>query len=142
MGYDMNIGVLKRKTIEKLKKEFPENSFQVLFLDYLWKYLNPDDYYVEIDEEGRYITWSNRNIFKKFFDPNLNNNAAIIIEEPTYNEMLNYLECQLKCKRLYDLVFVSDDEIYEYQEIMKVYKQMLEEKIDWNTEVVVFQHDW
>lgn len=142
MGYDMSIGVLKHKSLVEVQKLFPTYTFKELYSDFLFCKLYPDEYKISEDEKGRWITWSNRNIFRDFFEPKLENDEAIIINEATYNKMVDWLEEKLKNKTLYDCACDKDCDEYELGEIIRIYRQMKEEKIDYETEFVVYQHDW
>lgn len=145
MGYDMDMAVLKKKSLEEMKKILPDYTFRDMYSDFLFTRLYPDKYEVSEDEKGRWITWANRNIFYDFFQPKLENDAAIIINEDTYSKMVDWLEEKLKNKTLYDIAINEDDDEcdeYELGEMIRVYKQMKKEKINYETEFVVYQHDW
>lgn len=141
MGYNMEIVVFKKKTLEEVQKYMKDYTFSDLYSDYLFTRLYPDDYDFPDDERAKPIVDLNRNVFKEFFNPPLNNDIAIIIDEHTYDKMLLWLENKLKTTTLYDL---KDDDDYEYDAHIWImcYKQMKKAKIDFETEFVVFQHDW
>ena len=67
MGYDMNLVVLKNKTLNNIRKEFPDYTFSEMYSSFLVDYLYPDDYIIPEDEIGREIVWANRDIFCNFF---------------------------------------------------------------------------
>lgn len=142
MGYDMSLVVLKKKSLEEAQKVFPEFTFKEIYSCFLFSRLQPDEYEFPEDEEGRCVTWANKNIFKDFFEPRLKNDEAIIISEDMYNKMITWLEGKLKSKTLYD--WTSDEECdgNEIAEMIRIYRQMKKENIDYETEFVVYQHDW
>lgn len=142
MGYDMDMAVLKRKSLEEAQKILPNYTFRDMYSSFLFSRLYPDKYEVPEDEKGRWITWSNRNIFRDFFEPKLENDEAVIINEDTYNKMVDWLEEKLKNKTLYDCACDEEYDEYELGEIIRIYRQMKKESIDYETEFVVYQHDW
>lgn len=142
MGYDMEMVVLKKKSLEEMKKLLPGCTFKDLYKDFLFTRLYPDLYEFSEDEKGRVITFSSKNIFRDFFEPKLENDEAIIIDEETYNRMLCWLEEKLKSKTLYDYTYDENCDYLEFETMIRVYKQMKAEKIVYETEFVVYQHDW
>lgn len=142
MGYDMEMIVLKKKSLKEAQKIFTDYTFKDMYLNFLFSRLYPDEYRIPKDEKGRYITGTDINIFKDFFKPKLENDEVIIIDEVIYNKMISWLEEKLKSKTLYDCVFDETLNIYELKEIIRVYRQMKEEDIDYETEFVVYQHNW
>lgn len=142
MGYDMSIAVFKKKSLNEAQKLFPKYTFKDLYSDLLFRRLRPDIYDIPEDEKGRWITWANRNIFRDFFEPKLENDEAVIINEVTYNKMVDWLEKKLKSKTLYDCACNKEYDDYKVAEMIRVYRQMKEEKIDYVTEFIVYQHDW
>ena len=142
MGYDMEIVVLKKKSLEEIQKVLPDYSFREMYTDFLFSRLYQDEYEVPENEEGRWITSTNINIFRDFFDQKLGNDEAIIINEDTYNKMVAWLEEKLKSKTLHDLACNEDFDKNKLEEMIKIYRQMKEEKINYETEFVVHQHDW
>lgn len=142
MSYDMNIVVLKNKTLNNIRKEFPDYTFSEMYSSFLVDYLYPDDYIIPEDEVGREIVWANRDIFCNFFEGKLNNDEAIIIDEDTYTRMFNWLEGEMKSKTLYDIAIDEAANLCEVEDLIRVYKQMRNKKIDFGTEFVVYHHDW
>lgn len=142
MGYDMDMAVLKRKSLEDIQKVLPNYTFKDMYSSFLFSRLYPDEYEVPEDEKGRWITWSNRDIFKDFFEPKLENDEAIIIDKDTYNKMVDWLEEKLKSKTLYDCACDKEYNGYDVEEMIRVYRQMKKENVDYETEFIVYQHDW
>lgn len=142
MGYDMSLVVLKNKTLNNIRKEFPDYTFSEMYSSFLVYYLYPDDYIIPEDEVGREIVWSNRDIFYNFFEGNLKNDEAIIIDENTYIKMFGWLENEMKGKTLYDVAIDESDNLCEIEEMIRAYRQMRKEKIDFESEFVVYHHDW
>ena len=56
--------------------------------------------------------------------------------------MLCWLEEKLKSKTLYDYTYDENCDYLEFETMIRVYKQMKAEKIVYETEFVVYQHDW
>jgi hypothetical protein len=142
MSYDMNLVILKNKTLNNIRKEFPDYTFSEMYSSFLVDYLYPDDYIIPEDEVGREIVWANRDIFCNFFEGKLKNDEAIIIDEDTYAKMFNWLESEMKSKTLYDIAIDETGNLCEIEELIRAYRQMKKEKIDFETEFVVYHHDW
>lgn len=142
MGYDMKIVVLKKKTLEEAKRMLPDYTFSDIYSNFLFSRLYPDEYEFAEDEEGRIISDACTNIFKGFFDPELKNDEAIIIDEDKYYEMIAWLEKELSSKTLLDLVCTDGGNVFMLKEMMDVYKQMKVMRINFSTEFVVYCHDW
>jgi hypothetical protein len=142
MSYDMNLVILKNKTLNNIRKEFPDYTFSEMYSSFLVDYLYPDDYIIPEDEVGREIVWANRDIFCNFFEGKLNNDEAIIVDEDTYTRMFNWLESEMKSKTLYDIAIDETGNLCEIEELIRVYRQMRKEKIDFGTEFVAYHHDW
>ena len=142
MGCDMNLVVLKKKTLNNISKEFPDYTFSEMYSSFLIDFLYPDDYIIPEDEVGREIVWSNRDILDNFFESKLGNDEAIIIDEDTYTKMFNWIENKMKNMTLYDVAIDESDNLCEIEEMIRVYRQMRKETIDFETEFVVYHHDW
>ena len=145
MGYDMQLVVFKNKTLESIKKEIEiaesEYPFSDLYSECLYAWLYPEDYKIPKDEEGKYICSENRRIFKGFFDKEIENGEAVIIDKETYSKMFKWLEKKLKSTSLFDLVDSANNEADIYP-FIRVYKNMRESTINFEEEFVVFEHDW
>lgn len=141
MGYDMDLGVFKKKTLERLQKEAPEYSLSGLYSNCLFAWMYPEEYEIPKDEEARCICSLNKNVFDGFFDEPVANDEAIMIDENTYSKMCNWLENKLKTITAYDFINNPNYE-YEVPVLIAAYKSMIKEKIDFNTETVIFQHNW
>ena len=55
--------------------------------------------------------------------------------------MYEWLENKLKTTTAYDFISNPDYE-YEVPTWIVAYRSMMKEEIDFDTEVVIFQHDW
>ena len=143
MGYDMQLSIFKKKTLEWIEKELEHEkyTFSDIFSECLYAWLYPEEYEIPKGEEGRYICSENINIFKDFLGGKVENCEAIIIDKETYHSMFNWLENKLKAMSLLD--FVDDPEaeylIYPY---IRVYRNMRDANINFDEEFVVFEHDW
>ena len=133
MGYDMQLCIFKKKTLDYIKQELKSEQYEFseIYSEVLFCWLYPNDYKIPTDEIGKYICYEITNIFEEFFKPKIENGQAIIIDESTYNKMLKWLENKLKAKNKIDM--------YPY---IRVYKNMKNTNIDFKTEFVVFEHDW
>lgn len=76
-----------------------------------------------------------------FFEGKFQNGEVKIIDKETYYRFYNWLENKLKHTTLYDLVNNKIDEYY-IDSLIKTYKSMRDITIDFETELVVFEHDW
>lgn len=137
----MDLGVFKKKTLKRLQKEAPEYSLSNLYSDYLFAWMHPEEYEIAKDEEARCICSLNKDVFEEFFERPVKNDEAIIIDKNTYLRMYKWLENKLKTTTAYD--FISNpDYKYEVPVWIVAYKNMMKEEIDFDTEVVIFQHNW
>lgn len=86
MGYDADIVVFKKRTLENIQKIFPEFTFHELYTDYLFTRIDPKAYDVPEDEKATWIFSPSVNIFYDFFEfqDRLENGEARIIEKDTY----------------------------------------------------------
>ena len=145
MGYDMSITVFKKKILEKLINELNNNEqryrFSDIYSNCLFAYLLPEEYDIPKDEEGRYICSGSHNIFKDFFTNHIENDDAFIISKSTYFQMVQWLEDKLKSIRIYDLLDGKYNE-NEIESLMRVYKSMKEENVNFKEEFVVYEHNW
>ena len=80
-------------------------------------------------------------MFDEFFNRKIDNDEVIIIDEKTYKQMYGWLENKLKTTTLYDLVDGRENEI-GIDSIIRIYKNMREEVIDFENEFVIYTHDW
>lgn len=142
MGYNMDMTVHTNKTLNNMQKMFPYYTFENIHDDFINDVLYSEEYGIPEDEQGRFVTWSNFNIFKNFFKPRITNDTSIIIDKETYIMMIWWLEEKLKSQTLYDCACNDDFNSYETMEMIRVYRQMKKEVIDFETEFVVYHHDW
>lgn len=141
LGYDMELTVFKKKTLSKIKNKMHEGSISDLYSERLFAYLHPEDYEIPKEEAGRYIFSESTRVFDEFFDRKIDNDEVIIIDEKTYKQMYGWLENKLKTTTLYDLVDGRENEI-GIDLIIRIYKNMREEVIDFENEFVIYTHDW
>lgn len=141
MGYDMQIVVLKRKTLEKARELNRGGSFSCLYNDFLFTRLCPDDYEFPKEEEGRVICSESRDVFKGYFENRPGNGEAVLIEEEEYKKMFEWLKHKLETITLLDLAR-SEKDAAEVSPLIQVYRDMCDNSIDFETEFVVFEHDW
>ena len=141
MGYDADIVAFKKKTLEDIKDILPDCSFSDLYSSYLFTRIYPDEYDFPEDEKATWISSPNRDIFNEFFDGGFRNNEARIIDKETYFKFYDWLEGRLKGITLYDLTEIGTDKQY-VDTLINTYKSMRNKMIDFETEFVVFQHDW
>lgn len=141
MGYDADIVVLKKKTLEEIKEKFHNCSFKDIYSCYLFTRMYPDEYYFPKDENAIWIFSPNRDIFNEFFDGKFENDEARIIDKETYYKFYHWLEAKLKNTTLYDFTKDEIDERY-IDTLINTYKNMRDKPVDFETEFVVFQHDW
>ena len=67
------------------------------------------------------------------------NDEAILISKKTYEDLVIWVEEKLKSTTLFDLAWKDEFEILTY---VTVYQNLKREKIDFDTEFVLFIHDW
>lgn len=137
----MELTVFKKKTLSKIKNKIHEGSISDLYSECLFAYLYPEDYEIPKEEVGRYICSESTRVFDEFFNRKIDNDEVIIIDEKTYKQMYGWLENKLKTTTLYDLVDGRENEI-GIDSIIRTYKNMREEVIDFENEFVIYTHDW
>lgn len=140
MGYYIDIVKLKKKSLEKWQDIFPNCTFSELYSNFLFSYIDPDEYDIPDDEIGVCFASAECNIFHDYFNPPLETNDAFIIDKDTYNKMCEWLETKLKSKSLYDLAIDENYNENEFIQLIRIYKQMSKENIDFETEIVVYVH--
>lgn len=116
-------------------------SFRDLYSNYLFTRIYPDEYDFPEDEKATWIFSPCRDIFNEFFEGNFDNEEARIIDKEMYSKFYYWLEDKLKNTTLYNLVDSDMDEQYVCS-LVDTYKNMRDKPIDFETEFVVFQHDW
>ena len=143
MGYDMTMASFKKKSLEEANKIFEKYNptFEGIYHNYLFNLLYPHDSN-DPTEGAKWICTSGINIFRDFFEPKLENDTVMIVEQKTYEKMITWLEEKLKNITLYDVANDEKLEDYEVRELISVYKQIKSAEIDFETEFIVFEHDW
>lgn len=141
MGYDADIIAFKKKTLEDIQEVFPDYSFKDLYSNYLFTRIYPEEYDFPEDENAKWISSPCRGIFNEFFEGIFENGEVRIIDKETYFKFSDWLEDKLRNTTLYNLVDSDLDEQY-VSSLVNTYKNMRDNPIDFETEFVVFQHDW
>ena len=141
MGYNADIVAFKKKTLQNIQEVLPDYSFRDLYSNYLFTRIYPDEYDFTDDEKAKWISSPCKNIFSEFFDDNFENEEARIIDKYTYYKFYYWIEDKLKTITLYNLVDSGMDERY-ISSLVDTYKNMRDTSVDFNTEFVIFQHDW
>ena len=145
MSYDMELVVLKKKSLENAQKIWKEYTLSELYSNFLFTRLHLEEYEISEDEKGRWIYSCQMRIFDEFFEKeigrDIENDEVFIINKDTYNKMCQWLENKLKTTTFFD---VKDDVDKEYRlsNLTEAYNYMIKEKIDFEKEFVLFQHDW
>ena len=141
VGYDADIIAFQKKTLENIQEVMPDYSFKDLYSNYLFTRIYPDEYIFPEDETAKWIASPYRDIFNEFFDGNFENEETRIIGRETYYKFYYWLEDKLKSTTLYNIVDSDIDEQY-VGSLIDTYKNMRDKPVDFETEFVVFQHDW
>ena len=141
MGYDASIVVFKKKTLQNIQETLPDCSFGDLYSNYLFTRIYPEEYDFPDDEKAKWVSSPCKNIFSEFFDGNFDNEEVRIIDEETYYKFYHWLEDKLRNTTLYNLIDSDMDEQY-IGSLVDTYKNMRDIPVDFDTEFVVFQHDW
>lgn len=145
MSYDMRFSVLKRESIEKWSdgikiEDLDIPLFSELFESGLFAYLDPDEYEIPPDLEGRDIFSSQSRLLKGILD--INNNEAIVLTQDKFDKLCNDIREYLTKTRLIDIINLDEYNLHSKIELVKLYKILISIDIDWETEVVAFDHDW
>lgn len=141
MGYDSDIIAFKKKTLKNIQEILPDYSFRDLYSNYLFTRIYPDEYNFPEYEKAKWISSPSSDIFNEFFDGKFENEEARVIDKETYYKFYHWLEDKLKSITLYNLVDNDIDEQY-ISSLVDTYKNMRDKPVDFNTEFVVFEHDW
>ena len=141
MGYDADIVAFKKQTLQNIQEVLPDYSFRDLYSNYLFTRIYPEEYDFPEDEKAKWISSPCRDIFSEFFDDDFENEEARIIDKETYCNFYHWLEDKLQGITLYNLVNSDMDEQY-ISSLVDTYKNMRDTPVDFETEFVVFQHDW
>ena len=141
MGYDADIVAFKKQTLQNIQEVLPDYSFRDLYSNYLFTRMYPEEYDFPEDEKAKWISSPCRDIFSEFFDDDFENEEARIIDKETYYKFYYWLENKLRRTTLYNLVDSGMDERY-ISSLVDTYKNMRDTSVDFNTEFVIFQHDW
>ena len=145
MSYDMRFSILKRESIEKWSdgikiEDLDIPLFSELFESCLFAYLYPDEYKIPPDLEGRDIFSSQSRILKGILD--INNNEAIVLTQDKFDKLCNDIREYLTKTRLIDIINLDEYDMKSKIELIELYKILISIDIDWETEVVAFDHDW
>ena len=145
MSYDMRFSILKRESIEKWSdgikiEDLDIPLFSELFESGLFAYLHPDEYEIPPDLEGRDIFSSQSRILKGILD--INNNEAIVLTQDKFDKLCNDIREYLTKTRLIDIINLDEYDLHSKIELIELYKILISIDIDWETEVVAFDHDW
>ena len=145
MSYDMRFSILKRESIEKWSdgikiEDLDIPLFSELFESGLFAYLHPDEYEIPPDLEGRDIFSSQSRILKGILD--INNNEAIVLTQDKFDKLCNDIREYLTKTRLIDIINLDEYDLHSKIELVELYKILISIDIDWETEVVAFDHDW
>lgn len=141
MGYDADIVAFKKKTLQNIQEILPDYSFRNLYSNYLFTRIYPDEYNFPEDEKAKWISSPSRDIFNEFFNGDFENEDVKIIDKETYYKFYHWLEDKLRNTTLYNLIDSDMDEQY-IGSLVDTYKNMRDIPVDFDTEFVVFQHDW
>lgn len=141
MGYDADIVAFKKKTLQNIQEVLPDYAFRDLYSNYLFTRMHPDVYNFPEDEKAKWISSPSKDIFNEFFDGDFENGDVKIIDKEIYCKFYYWLQNKLRNITLYNLVESSMDEQY-ISSIVDTYKNMRDIPVDFETEFIVFQHDW
>ena len=143
MGYDMKICVFKKKTLQKIQSKTPDLSLKDIYSSCLYAFLYPNEFEFPMDEKGEIICDTNINIFNEFFNSSIENDDIVLIDKNTFDDILLWLEKQLKTITLYDFVLEKNlDKERKLSVLMGVYKDLSQANIDFNKDFVIFTHNW
>ena len=127
MGYNCGMVVFKKESLEGFQTKEPLKD---LYSAYLADAV-----------DGREIFSAGKNVFKEAFCLPIQNGAVAAFDKKRYVGLLLFLGDKLRRVTLYELV--NDPEM-EYERLLwiDIYKRMTSANIDFETEIVLLQHDW
>lgn len=134
MAYDSDIIAVNKKYFEEIQKENPDYSIDDLYTGYL----------LHTIEEGnvKWIYSPSKDIFTKYFGDVFESGDVKVIGKNEYNKFYKWIENELKSTTLYDLVDDSYKDEYYIGTLINTYKRIRDIPINFETELVIFQHDW
>ena len=146
MGYDANIIAFKKKELDNIRQSIPEFTHEDMYTSY-----KLEEYIHDIGEgdieriNANWIYSPKRDVFSEFFKTkNIKFDEYddfIVVNEETYNNFYAWIENKLSRLTLLDVINSEKEEDY-FEELKHTYKNMRDKKIDFETEFVIFEHDW
>lgn len=142
MGYDMELVSLKKKKFKEIQGIIDGYTYKDMFTDFL--FVSHNDSGDIAQEYGTWILSENRNLFQDLFHENgikIDCNDAVIVEPALFEKMKDWLKNKLESIKLIDLI-ESDVDLYESEILISAYKSMVSAEVDFEHEILVFEHDW
>lgn len=144
MGFDLKMDVIKRTVIEQAQQDFPDVSFDDLYGNYLYKWIDSDLHDMsDVPEKykGYCLVDTNYPVFEGYFEKGPGDCEYILVDKENFKSMFVWLDNRIKNMTLFD-VFENKIEEYGIYSILDTYKRMKESNIDFDTEIAVYSHGW
>ena len=142
MGYDMELISIRKKKLEEIQDIIEDYTYKDMFVDFL--FISYKSNTAMAEEYGKWILSESRNLFKDFFIENkikIENGEKFIIKEEIYDKMIQWLKNKLEKTNLLDIA-ETDSALYEFEILITAYRSMISANIDFEEELLVFEHDW
>ncbi|MEQ2497455.1 MULTISPECIES: hypothetical protein [Lachnospiraceae] len=142
MGYDMELISIRKKKLEEIQDIIEDYTYKDMFVDFL--FISYESNTAMAEEYGKWILSESRNLFKDFFIENkikIENGEKFIIKEEIYDKMIQWLKNKLEKTNLLDIA-ETDSALYEFEILITAYRSMISANIDFEEELLVFEHDW
>lgn len=144
MGYDANIIAFKKKELDNIRQLIPEFTHEDMYTSY-----KLEEYADNIKEKDRitanWIYSPRRDVFSEFFKTkNIKFNDYddfIVVDKDTYNSFYTWIENKLSNLTLMDVINSEKEDDY-FEALKHTYINMRDKKVDFETEFVIFEHNW
>lgn len=148
MGYNAEMVAFKKKELEEIQKYVPEYTYDDMFIEYLsinmYTASKNNSAENDVDITANWIYSPNKDVFSDFFTSKnieFNNGDSVVINEDIYNDFYVWIKNILSSLTLLDVTNRKGEKAY-FDTLINTYKSMRDKPIDFETEFVVFQHDW
>lgn len=146
MGYDSQLVVFKKRVIKEAKKKSPASTITDLFTERLFIKLLPEELEEQVRQpeekrDARYVYTGSCRFFKQFFEEHgieIGNGEVVELSKEAYEDIYNGLKNELQSLTLWDVA----GELDNYRILTNAAHDLKEAKIDFETETVLFEHDW
>lgn len=145
MGYDCKLVVMKRSVLTKWQEEFPKKPLSELYFDVLSCYEDSEEFDIKESEMSREIFYSSTRVFPAIYDvlDGVPNDGVYVFSKEEYETMVKDMSALLESITLHDVAVeqlpIDFPLVGAY---VSAFKSLFGADIDWESEVLLFEHDW